>query len=119
MHIFVTGATGFIGSVLTEKLQAHGNTITGLARSYKAIAELEQRGVKALKGSVQDTAVLTEGAQQADAVIHLALAQGPAAAATDQHAIAALIEGLADTNHTLIYTSGSLVTGDTGTGRTR
>ncbi len=118
MHIFVTGATGFIGSVLTEKLQAHGHTITGLARSDKAIAALEQRGAKALKGSVQDAAVLTEGAKQAQAVIHLALSQGPDAVATDQQAIAALIEGLADTNHTLIYTSGSLVTGDTGTGIT-
>ncbi len=114
MHVFVTGATGFIGTVVTKKLQAQGHTVTGLARNEEAVKQLQGRQITPLQGSLQDRDILIEAARAADGVIHLGIRQGQDAIETDKQNIEAFLTGLSGSNKPFIYTSGSMVTGDTG-----
>src|SRR5438270_7217787 len=72
MHVFVTGATGFIGSAVVQGLLARGHTVVGLARSDKSAAALERIGVGAVRGTTQDLDVLRAASARADGVIHTA-----------------------------------------------
>ncbi|KAA0941276.1 SDR family oxidoreductase [Streptomyces apricus] len=72
MRVFVTGASGWIGSAVTDELVAHGHDVLGLARSDASAAALEKRNVTAHRGSLDDPDSLAAGAEAADAVIHLA-----------------------------------------------
>jgi nucleoside-diphosphate-sugar epimerase len=114
MHIFVTGATGFIGTVVVEKLLAQGHKVTGLARNDAGARRLQSRKVTPLQGSLQDRDILIEAAQETDGVIHLGFGQGPEAIETDRQNIEAFLTALSGSNKPFIYTSGSMVTGDTG-----
>src|SRR5580693_6873510 len=72
MRIFVTGASGWIGSALVPELIGAGHQVLGLARSdasAKAVADL---GAEVLRGDMNDTAVLRAGARDSDGTIHLA-----------------------------------------------
>ena len=70
MKIFLTGATGFIGSVVAEVLIAAGHAVSGLARSEEAERKLEAAGVSPVAGNLRDTQVLASAAGEADGVIH-------------------------------------------------
>ena len=72
MHVFITGATGTIGSAVTAELLAHGHTLLALARSDSSARALQQTGAQPLRGSLTDLDVVRAGAAQADGVIHLA-----------------------------------------------
>ncbi len=72
MQVFVTGASGWIGSAVVDALLAAGHEVTGLARSDASAAALEAKGARVRRGDLDDLAGLRLGAQDAEAVIHLA-----------------------------------------------
>ncbi len=72
MHIFVTGASGWIGSATVDELLGAGYEVTGLARSDAAASALEAKGATVLRGDLDDLDSLRAGSAHADAVIHLA-----------------------------------------------
>jgi nucleoside-diphosphate-sugar epimerase len=71
MRIFITGASGFIGSVVTKKLISFGHEVIGLARSNESAVALTNAGVKPLHGSLEDIEILKKGAGESDGVINL------------------------------------------------
>ena len=113
MRVLVTGATGYIGSVVCELLQKAGHQALGLARTEDKARLLESKGHIAVRGSLGDTDGLRAAAIAADGVIHAAMEFGPSAGATDRAAVVALIEALAGTGKALVYSSGVWVMGDT------
>ncbi|MFJ4698897.1 SDR family oxidoreductase [Streptomyces sp. NPDC088768] len=72
MRVFVTGATGWIGSATVDELLRHAYEVVGLARSDSSAASLAAKGAEALRGDLDDLGSLRRGAAGADAVVHLA-----------------------------------------------
>lgn len=72
MRVFITGASGWIGSAVTDELLANGYEVLGLARSDASAATLEAKGAAVQRGDLDDPASLRAGAADSDAVIHLA-----------------------------------------------
>ena len=112
MYIFVTGATGFIGSALVPELLKAGHTVLGMTRSEKGAETLAKAGADVHHGSLEDIESLKAGAAQADAVIHLAFnndfSRFQASCEEDRGAIAAMGEVLAGSGRPFIGTSGVL-----------
>ncbi len=111
MRVFVTGASGFVGSKVVAELRAAGHSVLGLARSDASAAAIRAAGAEAHRGDLTRPETLVSGAAQADGVIHLAfdhdfskLADN---CANEQRAIEALGDALAGTNKLLIVTSGT------------
>lgn len=72
MRVFVTGASGWIGSATVDELLAAGHEVTGLVRSDTAAETLQAKGAEARRGDLDDLAGIRAGAEEADAVVHLA-----------------------------------------------
>ncbi len=114
MRVLVIGATGYIGSAVSEELRNAGHMVTGLARSAAAQEALKARGDLAAEGSLENTEALKEAARGADAVVHAASPFGMAdAAATEANAVSAILSALKGSNKPFLYTSGVWVFGDT------
>lgn len=113
MRVFVTGATGFIGSAVVRELLDAGHHVVGLARSEKSAAALKAVGVDAHPGSLDDLDSLRAGASAVDGVIHLAFmhdfADYAGAVAADLQAVEALGSALEGTGKPLVITSGTLM----------
>ena len=111
MHVFVTGATGFVGSAIVQELLSHGHRVTGLARSDAAAQALAAAGAAAHRGSLDDPGSLRRGAEQADAVIHTAFnhdfTRFAASCEDDRRTITALGDALAASARRLVVTSGT------------
>src|SRR3984885_8362834 len=72
MRVFVTGASGHIGSALIPELLSNGHEVVGLARSDRSAAALQAAGAEAVRGDLDDLDGLREAAAAADGVVHLA-----------------------------------------------
>ena len=111
MRVFVTGATGFIGSAVVKELVAAGHHAIGLCRSAEKAAALAAAGGEVYRGSLEDLDGLKEAAARADGVIHLAFNHDfstfVANCEDDRRVIKALGEGLASSERPLIVTSGT------------
>src|SRR6202167_6652503 len=113
MRVFVTGATGHIGSALVPELLQAGHQVTGLARSDKSAAALAAMGAEAHRGDIADLDGLRAAASVADGVIHLAYRHDfdndfVAAADADLRAVEAVGEVLAGSARPLVNTCGTL-----------
>jgi nucleoside-diphosphate-sugar epimerase len=111
MRVFLTGATGYIGRVVAERLQTAGHQLSGLARSDTSAAKLHEAGITPVRGDFADPKSIGLAARAADGVISLATTYDPT---TDGPAIEAILDALAGSNKPFIYTSGIWSHGDTG-----
>jgi nucleoside-diphosphate-sugar epimerase len=116
MRVFITGASGWIGSAVVPELVAAGHEVVGLARSGASAAKLEAAGASAWRGNLDDPDGLAKAAADSDGVIHLAFQNQAAvgggdfaaAAATDRRAVEAMGGALAGSDRPFVLASAML-----------
>jgi nucleoside-diphosphate-sugar epimerase len=113
MRIFVTGASGWIGSAVVPELISAGHQVLGLARSDASAKAVAEMGGQVLRGDLNDTDVLRAGALDSDGVIHLAFvvpSVSEAATQTDARAIETFATSLAGSGKPMLISGGTMVT---------
>ncbi|MCU7502991.1 MAG: SDR family oxidoreductase [Ignavibacteria bacterium] len=110
MKVFVTGASGFIGSAIVRELIDRGHEVLGLSRSESSTNFIENIGAKVIKGSLEDAESLKQGVILSDGVIHTAFihdfSQYQRSNEIDKRAIEAMGESLKGTNKPIVVTTG-------------
>ncbi len=100
MKIFMTGATGYIGGSVAERLLREGHTISGLVRSESSAEELRKRGMRAVLGSLDSSDVIARAVREADAVVDTA-------EANHGGVVEAIASALRGSGKPFLHTSGS------------
>jgi nucleoside-diphosphate-sugar epimerase len=111
MSIFLTGATGFIGSAVLRQLRLQGRDVTALVRSPEKAAKIEALGATAIIGDITDTELLTEQATASDGVIHLASPGDASSRDVDDALVTAVLTGLEGSGKRYVHTGGIWVWG--------
>jgi len=110
MRVFVTGASGWIGSATVDELLSAGHSVLGLARSDASAAALEEKGATVLRGDLDDLDAIRKGAADADGAVHLAnkhdWANPAASNAAERGAVEAIAETLVGTERPFVLASG-------------
>jgi nucleoside-diphosphate-sugar epimerase len=113
MRVFVTGATGFIGSAVVKELITAGHQVIGVYRSDEKAPALAAAGAEVYRGSIDDPDSLKDGAARSDGIIHLAFnhdfSKLAANCETDRRVVEALGSVLAGSHRPLIVTSGTAI----------
>lgn len=113
MRVFVTGASGHLGSLVVAELLAAGHEVSGLARSAASDAAVAAAGAKPVRGDLRDLGALRDAAAAADGVIHLAFetlsADLTEAVTVDLGALTAIGEALAGSGKPLVSTNASML----------
>jgi nucleoside-diphosphate-sugar epimerase len=113
MRVFVTGATGFIGTAIVQELLKAGHQVLGLARSEASAQKLIDAGAEVHRGDLENLDSLRSGAESADGVIHAGFIHDftrfPEVCQVDKIAIETIGEVLAGTNRPFIVTSGTAI----------
>lgn len=121
MRVFITGASGHIGSAVVAELLQAGHQVTGLARSNVSAAALRASGAQVRRGDLDDQAGLRAAAAEADGVIHLAFKHDlndlVQASASDLAAVEAIGEALEGSGKPFVATSGTLILAFAAPGR--
>ena len=111
MKVFVTGATGFVGTAVVKELLAAGHQVLGLARSEESAKKLTEAGAEVHRGDLNDFESLTSGAAVSDAVIHLGFVHDfsrfPEMCILDSKVIEAIGDALVGTDKPFLITSGT------------
>ncbi|KXT11043.1 hypothetical protein AC579_7318 [Pseudocercospora musae] len=115
MHVFVTGASGFVGQAALAELTSHGHEVSALARNDASADKVAQQGAEVVRGGLGDVEIIKKAAQDSDAVLHLAFIHdfsSPEAIAksnaADREVIAAVGEALTGSNKPFVIASGTL-----------
>jgi nucleoside-diphosphate-sugar epimerase len=112
MDIFLTGATGYVGSSVLRQLTEAGHSVSGLARSGEAAAKVTAGGGTPVRGEISDTDLLTSAAAAADAVVHLASPGDATSAEVDGGVVTAFLGALRGSGKPYLHTSGIWTHGD-------
>lgn len=115
MRVFITGASGAIGSAVVEALVAARHRVLGLVRSDEAAALVERLGATAVRGEIGEPSSWRDQAATCEALVHAALERGPDGETKDRRALEAMLDVArrADQDRSVVYTSDVLVLGDT------
>jgi nucleoside-diphosphate-sugar epimerase len=111
MRIFLTGATGYIGSAVLYALVRGGHEVDALVRNREKAAQVQSRGAHPVLGDLSQPVSYAAAVAGADGAIHTALENGPRNAALDQTAIDTILAALKPQGRFFIYTSGVWVLG--------
>lgn len=116
MYVFLTGATGYIGSTVADSLMARGHSVLGLARSDDSAAVLRARGIDVHRGDLSEPESLSDAVDRTDGVVHAgaAMTETMDRGEIDRQAVQTMVDRLSGTGKPFLYTSDQLIYGPTG-----
>jgi nucleoside-diphosphate-sugar epimerase len=117
VRVLLTGATGYIGAAVAERLAQRGHVVVGTARTGEAEAALRALGHEALRADLHDPDGLARAAAGCDAVIHAAATQDEEMGPAEQAAVRAMLAAVRGSDAPFVYTSGVWVYGSAPPGR--